>query len=252
MLVGWFVGWGSCLYVGTPLGLMTSALRSDDCGSWIVLFFWGGGGFRGRMCVIIRYCKTTGRMGRCERKPATDGCNGHFGPVPGRSGLVYHYHSSVTAPYTVACYGPSWGQCDAKGLTAFCKTECPRNNTVAGLCVASGYQSTFDLSAQTFGAGYKGTGCGGIGLASWVIGLIVFIALAVLVCIGWLCVRMYHDMQTASTARAIENDIAGNRHHPVSVTDEVVERMPLGTASTSPHGGTYQMVPLNSSAVLHD
>ena len=42
--------------------------------------------------------------GRCERRPVTDQCNGHFGPVwsGGSIEYMYHYHSSTSAPYVSA------------------------------------------------------------------------------------------------------------------------------------------------------
>eukprot|EP00698_Gefionella_okellyi_P018411 TRINITY_DN5513_c0_g1_i3.p1 TRINITY_DN5513_c0_g1~~TRINITY_DN5513_c0_g1_i3.p1 ORF type:complete len:192 (-),score=33.42 TRINITY_DN5513_c0_g1_i3:21-596(-) len=107
------------------------------------------------------YCNTTGLTGTCERKPVVDGCGGHFGPVTGGgTALVYHYHSRRSVPFTLGCYGPSWGQCASKYSTMMganaaqsCHAECPVSNTVSGLCVASGWTTQFNINNVTFASG---------------------------------------------------------------------------------------------------
>lgn len=58
---------------------------------------------------------TQTRMCIYTEKPKLDACNGHWGPVPAStlygvdipaSDCVYHYHTSVDAPFTVGCFGP--------------------------------------------------------------------------------------------------------------------------------------------------
>eukprot|EP00035_Acanthoeca_spectabilis_P007245 m.134300 g.134300 ORF g.134300 m.134300 type:complete len:1419 (+) comp13861_c0_seq2:60-4316(+) len=39
--------------------------------------------------------------------PALDACNGHFGYTPDSpNSIVYHYHVTLSAPFTVGCFGP--------------------------------------------------------------------------------------------------------------------------------------------------
>ncbi|CAD7974941.1 unnamed protein product [Amoebophrya sp. A120] len=48
--------------------------------------------------------------GKYENRPTTpqlDACNGHFGVTPDSAGVVvYHYHVSDSAPFTIGCHGP--------------------------------------------------------------------------------------------------------------------------------------------------
>ena len=40
--------------------------------------------------------------------PVLDSCNGHFGVTPDSNGqVVYHYHVTDGAPFTVGCFGPA-------------------------------------------------------------------------------------------------------------------------------------------------
>jgi hypothetical protein len=53
-------------------------------------------------------------------EPVLDECHGHFGKVPDRDGVVYHYHASDEynlpgkphRPYYMGCMGPSKGKCN--------------------------------------------------------------------------------------------------------------------------------------------
>jgi hypothetical protein len=86
-----------------------------------------------------------------------DGCGGHFGPTPGNlNTLTYHYHTRMSSPYTLGCFGPSWGVCSNlyNGITGACNTECAAANLRSSLCVASGYVDRFDVANVTFGGGY--------------------------------------------------------------------------------------------------
>eukprot|EP00698_Gefionella_okellyi_P018410 TRINITY_DN5513_c0_g1_i2.p1 TRINITY_DN5513_c0_g1~~TRINITY_DN5513_c0_g1_i2.p1 ORF type:complete len:196 (-),score=41.42 TRINITY_DN5513_c0_g1_i2:21-608(-) len=65
-----------------------------------------------------------------------------------------------SVPFTLGCYGPSWGQCASKYSTMMganaaqsCHAECPVSNTVSGLCVASGWTTQFNINNVTFASG---------------------------------------------------------------------------------------------------
>lgn len=106
------------------------------------------------------YCMDKAQ-GRCERFPVVDGCGGHFGPIPGNGSVYnYHYHGRRKPPYTLGCYGPSWGKCEQiyaatnGSVTGACHDECPKANLVGGMCVASGFQNWFNPKDVVFGTRY--------------------------------------------------------------------------------------------------
>ena len=69
--------------------------------------------------------------------PIVDECGGHFGPVD-TGEVVYHYHSRVIVPYTLACQGPALGKCDdTQRGTNYCHTGCG-----AQVCVQPGTNET--------------------------------------------------------------------------------------------------------------
>lgn len=67
--------------------------------------------------------------------PVVDECGGHFGPIDSSGKVEYHYHSRTTAPYHLACQGPSLGKCaeTQSGDTNFCHPGCG-----ADVCIQPG------------------------------------------------------------------------------------------------------------------
>ncbi|CAD7961873.1 unnamed protein product [Amoebophrya sp. A25] len=54
----------------------------------------------------IRY-KLYGKYENRPTTPQVDACNGHFGVTPDSAGeIVYHYHVTDSAPFTIGCHGP--------------------------------------------------------------------------------------------------------------------------------------------------
>ena len=191
------------------------------------------------------YCKSTGMSGRCERAPVTDACNGHFGPVPGQSGLSYHYHSRVAAPYTIGCYGPSWGQCASKSFASACKAECPAANTVGGVCVATGFTAQFDIAAVAFGSGYGSASCT-MTMPWYIILAIVLGALLVVGVAGFFGYRWYKARQadqvaglnadvSTSSSSALPIDNANKANGGDEVALELAQTTPLKADESETH-----------------
>lgn len=126
----------------------------DDCSDPDEICHCGQGWWTGDS-----FCRTSGDTGTCERSPAVDECGGHFGPTtPGDAAHEYHYHIRTSPPYTLTCFGPSWGVCPQP--ERICNSECPEVNVVDELCVATGFQSNFHIDEIAFGDGYSGGDCG--------------------------------------------------------------------------------------------
>lgn len=80
--------------------------------------------------------------------PIVDECGGHFGPVDESGEVVYHYHSRPTAPYHLACQGPSLSKCSETQRGAnYCHPGCG-----ADVCVQYG---TDEQKLRTYLAKWK-------------------------------------------------------------------------------------------------